>query len=338
MIIGALPLAVERFTLDDISVRTSKVALRPPGPAEVVVRAAGIALSDRTGTEISGEVVAAGEAAAEWLGKRVVVPRLLPCGECERCRRGSVASCKARAPRLGAATHETVPARYLCSVEPPLWPAGEELWRLAALSHAASSVYSAIVRAGLAPSELLVVIGAGVRGRLAIAMGRAKGAEVAVIDSSPARREGARAAGARFVLDAVEPAEALAHLLGEIAGAGMPEPRQLILETTATAAGRFRALAMLDAGATAVLLDGGDHLPRPAPPPPWEILTGSEAQILAISAGHPDLLPELCALVVRGELELAPLVTAVPPEAAAVALAARRRGELHELPIVRLAR
>ncbi len=138
------------------------------------------------------------------------------------------------------------------------------------------------------------------------------------------------------MLDAIDPAEALAHLLGEVAGAGGPEPRQLILETTATSAGRVRALAMLDAGGTAVLLDGGDNLPRPAPPPPWDALTCSESQILASSAGHPDLLPELCALVVRGELQLAPLVTAVPPEAAAEALAARRRGELHELPIVRL--
>src|SRR5260370_39809553 len=119
MIVGALPPAVERFSLEDTSVRRYQVAPRPPGPAEAVVRAAGIALSDRTGTEISGEVVAAGEAAAEWLGRRVVVPRLLPCGECERCRRGPVSSCTARAPRLGAATHGTVPARSPGSVEPP---------------------------------------------------------------------------------------------------------------------------------------------------------------------------------------------------------------------------
>src|SRR6185369_6675351 len=39
------------------------------------------------GHEISGRVVAAGEGAGAWLGKSVIVPAVLPCGECDLCRR-----------------------------------------------------------------------------------------------------------------------------------------------------------------------------------------------------------------------------------------------------------
>src|SRR6516162_2554945 len=34
------------------------------------------------GHEISGRVVAAGERAAEWLGRDVIVPAVIPCGDC----------------------------------------------------------------------------------------------------------------------------------------------------------------------------------------------------------------------------------------------------------------
>src|SRR5437868_12143487 len=108
---------------------------RPPGPAEVVVAVAGVALGVEPRAEICGRVVQAGAAAADWVGRRVVVPRVLPCGDCERCRRGRAATCLDRASRHGLATHETVPARFLCSVEPPLWPAAfddADLWQLAA--------------------------------------------------------------------------------------------------------------------------------------------------------------------------------------------------------------
>ena len=72
------------------------------GPGEVVVAIAGCGVCHtdlgylydgvRTthplplalGHEISGRVVAAGEGAEGWLGKAVIVPAVLPCGECDR--------------------------------------------------------------------------------------------------------------------------------------------------------------------------------------------------------------------------------------------------------------
>jgi L-iditol 2-dehydrogenase len=332
-ITGDLPGEVERF-VDGARV---PAPLRAPGAAEVVVRVAGCALGVEPDAEIAGVVVACGDAAAEWLGRRVVVPRALPCGDCERCRRGRAATCAARAPRSGCATHETVPARFLCSVEPPLWPAGEELWRLAALADAAAAPYAAWARAGLAPGEWAVVIGGGVRGALAVAIARAKGAHVAIVDGDQRRRARAVELGARLALDAaLAPDETRAALEREAAAMGVPFEGAKLLDATASAAGRARAVAMLPAGGTAVLLDGA-RVDAPAADgraPDWERLAAVEGQVIGAQAAHPDLYPELCALVVRGDLALAPLTAAVAVEELPAALVARRAGAALGLPIV----
>jgi 6-hydroxycyclohex-1-ene-1-carbonyl-CoA dehydrogenase len=275
-----------------------------------------------------------GDAAAEWLGRRVVVPRVLPCGECERCRRGRAATCASRAPRAGLASHETVPARYLLSVEPPLWPERLALWQLAALADAAAAPYGALTRAGLSPGELVVVIGGGVRGTFAVSLVRAKGAHAVVVDADPLRRQRALDLGA---LAAFSPELAPSDLLAELArlpsDGGQPPAPDKILETTATAAGRLRALALIGPGATAALLDGGSD-EEPLPGGAWERFALVEGQLFGASACHPDLLPELAALVVRGEVDPAPLVVAVPPTEIEGALAARRQGRLRELPVI----
>lgn len=319
--------------------------LRPPGPSEVVVQAAGIALGVEPAAELSGEVVDAGESAREWLGRRVVVPRCLPCGDCDRCRRGRAASCPHRAARDGLASHELVPARYLCSVEPPLWPAEVELWQLAALADAASSPYGALVRSGLGPGELLVIVGGGIRGAFAIALGRSLGAHPVVIESDPARAERARALGAlgvvgRECFSGELGDQARAEIASFAAPLGLPDHGYKILETTGTAKGREQALALVPDGGTVALLDGDSAAAAELPPPElprvdWAPLVAREAQLLGAGACHPELYPELCAKLVRGELPLATLTVAVAPEEAASAFEAHLAGRLLPLPILR---
>jgi 6-hydroxycyclohex-1-ene-1-carbonyl-CoA dehydrogenase len=111
-----------------------------PGPAEVVVAVAGCGVCHtdlgylydgvRTnqplpltlGHEISGTVVATGRGAEALLGKAVIVPAVLPCGECDHCRRGLPTICRhQKMPgndiHGGFATHIVVPARGLCEVD-----------------------------------------------------------------------------------------------------------------------------------------------------------------------------------------------------------------------------
>jgi threonine dehydrogenase-like Zn-dependent dehydrogenase len=233
-----------------------------PRSGEVVVAVAGAALGVDAQAEIAGTVVEAGEAARDWIGRRVVVPRILPCGDCASCRRGRVAHCAARAPRHGLAARETVTARWLTSVEPPLWPDGVELWQLAALADAALAPYTALSRAGVGPSDTVVVIGDDARAHFALAIAAAKGAKAIAGDAATD---------------------------GAIVLASGPHAWS-------------RALARVAPGITIVLLDGdgGGEFATD-----WSRMVAAEARILGVVGGHPDLLPELCALVVRGQLPLA---------------------------------
>lgn len=181
----------------------------------------------------------------------------------------------------GAATaiarRQAVPARWLTSVEPPLWPGGVELWQLAALADAALSPYTALSRAGVGPSDTVVVIGRDARARFARDIVAAKGAKLA---ESP-----------------VDGAVVLAT-----------QPREWA-----------RALSQLHAGVTLALLDGAGSADFATD---WSKLVAAEAHVLGVVGGHPDLLPELCALVVRGQLPVADAVRRVAPADAEAARAA----------------
>ena len=219
-------------------------------PADAIVEVAGAALGHAS--EVSGTVVDAGEAAREWLGRRVVAPRLLPCGECDHCRRGRVALCPAQTTRGALAPTQAVPARWLTSVEPPLWPDGAELWQLAALADAVLTPYTALSRAGVGPSDTVVVLGNDARAVFARQLVAAKGAKLA----------------------------------------DRPVDGCVVLVTGS------RALPELAPGVIVVLLDETSAH--------WPQLVANEAHVLGVLGGHPDLLPEICALVVRGQLALAP--------------------------------
>lgn len=268
-----------------------------PRPGEVVVAVAGAALGVDPRGEIAGTVVATGEATRDWAGRRVVVPRILPCGDCAACRRGRVAHCPERRPRDGLSARETVPARWLCGVEPPLWPEGAELWQLAALADAALAPYTALARAGVGPGDTVIVVGHDARARFAVALVEAKGARAVADDGSAA-----------------------------------PAPGAIVLATTGERGRRQRALDLVTDGTTVVFLDGDE--PGYFLETDWPRLVRAEAHLIGVVGGHPDLLPELCALCVRGQLPLAGAVRAVAAADAEAALAAYR-SDGGPLPIVR---
>jgi hypothetical protein len=105
-----------------------------------------------------------------------------------------------------------------------------------------------------------------------------------------------------------------------------------VIETTATAAGRRLAARLATDGGTAALCEGGDG---PALPLPLDELAAREATVVGAAACHPDLYPELMALVVRGELRLAPEVIPLPFAELGAALDGVRSGRIVELPVLR---
>lgn len=290
----------------------------------------------------------------------VLVPRLLPCGECEPCRRGRVSVCPALSRRPARPQPiETVPARFVLPLTPPYLsavPSADQVFRFAALSDGLLAPYSGLVRAGLGPGTLCVVLGRGFRAALSIVVARALGAAVAVVCSDATAAAAVLTQdpyGALAVIDddGQDGARTRAALRQIAQDAGLPPHGLCLLETTGSDAGRARAISLLEAGGTAVLLDRahpitpvGSTLAADLPLGP---ALGSMAslvrpiaegcQILGGGAVHPDLLPELLALCERGRIDLAALTSAVDPNDVDEVMAQRRRGQGNPwvLPIVR---
>src|ERR1019366_2629741 len=142
-----------------------------PGPGEAVVQVAGCGVCHtdlsflyqgvRTrqapplvlGHEISGIVIAIGSGVdATLLHGPVVIPAVLPCGECDLCRAGRRSICRSQVMpgndrHGGFASHVVVPARYLCPV-PAAVLQGHELWGLSGVADAGATPFTGVQRSG----------------------------------------------------------------------------------------------------------------------------------------------------------------------------------------------
>src|SRR5512144_512405 len=145
------------------------------------------------GHEVSGRVVDAGAGAEGWLGKAVLIPAVMPCGECDACKRGKPTICpNQKMPgndiHGGFATHIQVPARGLCPVdEARLAKAGLALADVSVVADAVTTPYQAVVQAGVGPGDLAVVIGVGGVGSYAVQIAAAQGAKVVAVDVDQAK-------------------------------------------------------------------------------------------------------------------------------------------------------
>jgi 6-hydroxycyclohex-1-ene-1-carbonyl-CoA dehydrogenase len=211
------------------------------------------------GHEVSGTVVEAGEGAADWLGRSVVIPAVIPCGSCETCRSGRGQICpKQIFPGCdvhgGFATHLCVPSEGLCKVpdlsDPAVNIAGLELHELAVIADAVSTPYQAIVRSKLGEGDLAVFIGVGGVGGFGVQVAAAKGAIVVAIDIDGDRLAMMADHGATLVLrsdqlDFKELRKAVRALCKEHK---IPSWRQKIFETSGTKPGQSLAFGLLGHG------------------------------------------------------------------------------------------
>ena len=197
-----------------------------PGSGEVAVAVAGCgvchtdlgyyydgvrtnaALPLALGHEVCGRVVAAGAGAGDWVGRAVIVPAVLPCGDCDLCRRGLAPICRGQKMpgndiQGGFASHIVVPARGLCPVdERRLGAAGLSLAEVSVVADAMTTPYQAVRRAGVTPGSLAIVVGVGGVGGYGVQIAAAFGATVVAIDVDPVKLEAIAAHGAALTLDA----------------------------------------------------------------------------------------------------------------------------------------
>ena len=210
------------------------------------------------GHEISGRVVATGAGAEGWDGKAAIVCAVIPCGECDVCRRGKGTICRAQKMpgndiHGGFASHVVVPARGLCAVdEARLAGRGMDLADLSVVADAVTTPYQAVVQAGVRPGSLAVVIGVGGIGGYAVQVANAMGATVIAVDVDDAKLGTIAEHGAHMTFNAREiDGRELKKAIGAVArDERLGATEWFIFECSGTAAGQRTAYGLLVHGAT----------------------------------------------------------------------------------------
>jgi 6-hydroxycyclohex-1-ene-1-carbonyl-CoA dehydrogenase len=308
-----------------------------PGPGEVVVEVAGCGVCHTDlgffhgdaptrhplplalGHEVSGRVVEAGPGAQEWLGRAVVVPAVIPCGECDACRAGRGGICPKQVfpgndVHGGFGSHLRVPARGLCPVpdlsDPVHNRAGLDLPALAVVADAVSTPYQALVRAQVGAGDLAVFVGAGGVGGFGAQIAAAFGAAVVVIDLSPERLSMIAGHVAARALDASRlDAKGIREEVRAFARERrIPTWRWKVFESSGTPAGQATAFSLLAPGSYLGLVG--------FTPAKVEIRLSNLMAFDAVAQGHwgclPEHYPAVLHLVLSGRVALRPFVERRP--------------------------
>lgn len=204
-------------------VEIEEVALRQPGPTEVLVRVRASALctfEQRAylgndvrfypllgGHELAGIVEAIGTDVVNVdVSDKVAISAIDRCGNCYSCRRGygceNVWFKKPKAERpkgplgpAGLATHKIAEEYQIYKLHPDT-----DLVQ-AALTEPLACVLRSIKRAQIQPGETVVIVGGGVMGILHVMLAKGHGANVIVSEPDAKRRDAALTFGATHTID-----------------------------------------------------------------------------------------------------------------------------------------
>ncbi|HXZ41887.1 MAG TPA: 6-hydroxycyclohex-1-ene-1-carbonyl-CoA dehydrogenase, partial [Terriglobales bacterium] len=299
-----------------------------PGPDQVVIKVAGCGVCHTDigyafdgvptrhplplvlGHEIVGQVVAAGERVSHWQGQTVIVPAVIPCGECPACRAGRATICRKQfMPGNdgdgGFATHVVVPGRGLSAV-PDKLPGGITLAALSVVADAVTTPFEAIRRAQLGADNVAVFTGVGGIGGFGVQIAAALGAAVVAIDIDRERLELAAQHGASLTLDASQTndKDLKSAVRSFVKQSGRNGIGLKIFESSGTTAGQTTAFGLLDHGGYLAVVG---YSPRPV-----EIRLSNLMAFDATARGNwgcpPEQYPAALSLVLEGKVALAPYI------------------------------
>ena len=202
------------------------------------------------GHEISGTIVEAGNDYKDAIGKNVVIPAVLPCGECEICLSGRDNICqKQLMPGNdfdgGFASHILVPGSQLCFLPDDL--NGIKLSDFSVVADAITTPYQSILRSELKSGELAIVIGVGGVGNYLVQHAKNKDAKVIALDIDDQKLENAKKMGADFVFNTKElsPSEIKKKIRSLIKEEKLKTFGWKVFEVSGTASGQEVAMSLL---------------------------------------------------------------------------------------------
>ena len=263
------------------------------------------------GHEISGTVM---DGPKEWVGKSVVVPAVLPCGECALCKKGRSNICQKQLMpgndfNGGFASHVVVPARFLANV-PEKVLADYELAELAVIADAISTPYQVIRKSELESGDFAIVIGVGGVGLYTAQLAQIFSGKVLAIDISQERLDFVKQAGVTSTLntagkDIKEIKKQVKDFCKEM---GAPPHGWKIYEVSGTKAGQELAFALLGIAGTLSVV--GFTLDK------QELrlsnLMAFDAEIIGTWGCKPELYADVIQMVADGKLKLKPFVETHP--------------------------
>jgi 6-hydroxycyclohex-1-ene-1-carbonyl-CoA dehydrogenase len=266
------------------------------------------------GHEISGVVIGGDPI---LLGKEVIVPAVIPCGECDLCRAGRGNRCLAqKMPGNsmgiygGYSSHIVVPGRFLCVVGDRK---GTPLEHLSVIADAVTTPYQAAVRAGISRGDLVTVVGAaGGVGSFMVQVAKGLGAKIVVgIDINEEKLKMMEGFGADATINPrgmsgkqlKDAFKAIAKSAGVSANTGWK-----IFECTGTKPGQETALSLLSfVGKLIVVGYGTDEISYML-----SKLMAFDAEIIGTWGCTPDKYPAVLDMCLNGRIQLGPFVETRP--------------------------
>ena len=268
------------------------------------------------GHEISGKVIAGKD---EWIGKKVIIPAVLPCGECELCLSDKSNICQNQLMPGndfdgGFASHVNVPFKYLCPVPENVldkYP----LKILSIVADAISTPYQVIKKSGLKENDFAIVIGVGGIGIYGALIAKitpigTSGAKVLAIDISDEKLKVAETNGADAILNIKEmDIRSIKKKVREIATELGVSPYQWkIFEMSGTKAGQELGFVLLTFASTLSIV--GFTLDK------LEVrlsnLMAFDSQLIGTWGCKPELYPEVVDLVATDKLKIDQFVQTFP--------------------------
>jgi 6-hydroxycyclohex-1-ene-1-carbonyl-CoA dehydrogenase len=263
------------------------------------------------GHEISGVVV---EGDKKWLGKNVIIPAVLPCGECELCKRGRSNICRKQVMpgndfHGGFASHIKVPSRFLCEV-PDAILEKYPLEQLSVIADAISTPYQVVKKSELEEGDLAIVIGVGGVGIYGALIAKITGAKVIALDINDEKLQNAKENGIDAILnirdlDSKTIKEKVKELVRQIGGRTWGWK---IFEISGTKAGQELAFSLVTFASTLSIV--GFTMDK------VEVrlsnLMAFDAKLIGTWGCRAELYPEVLALVADGRLKISPFIQTFP--------------------------
>lgn len=263
------------------------------------------------GHEISGVVE---EGPDLLIGKNVIIPAVLPCGDCELCNKGRSNMCQNQLMpgndfHGGFASHIVVPHQYLCVVPDSILEK-YSLEELSVIADAISTPYQVIKKSELEIGDLAIVIGVGGVGVYGALIAKIMGAKVLAIDINDEKLANAKKHG----VDAILNSKGLTHR--EIKGKVKEIAKELgsakfgwkIFEISGTTSGQELAFSLLTFTSTLSIVGFTmDKLNVRL-----SNLMAFDAKLIGTWGCKPELYPEVVDLIDSGKLDIKDFVETFP--------------------------